>query len=113
MARLRVRGLSEETVRRLRERAKAHGRSVEAEHRAILKEALGGQPTITTAEWIERLQGTFLAELDPAELRDNEPPREFHFDPQTGTTVSHPRHAPGHDSPDQGLDNEPATDQQT
>jgi antitoxin FitA len=37
MAQLLVRGLSEETVRLLRERAQAHGRSVEAEHRAILE----------------------------------------------------------------------------
>ena len=115
MARLLVRGLSDETVRRLHERAKAHGWSVEAEHRAILEEALGEPtnttaPTITTAEWVKRLQGSFLAELDPAELRDNEPPREFHFDPQTGTTVIHPRHAPGHDGPDQSLDKGPSTD---
>jgi plasmid stability protein len=99
MAQLLVRGLSEETVRRLHERAKANGRPIEAEHRAILEEALG-EPTITTAEWSERLQGTFLAVLDPAELRDNEPPREFHFDPQAGTTVSHLRRAPERDQPD-------------
>jgi antitoxin FitA len=45
MAQLLVRGLSEETVHRLRERAKAHQRSVEAEHRAILEEVLGDPPT--------------------------------------------------------------------
>jgi plasmid stability protein len=76
VAQLLVRGLNEETVRLLRERAKAHGRSVEAEHRVILEEAVG-EPTITTEEWARRLQGTFLAELDAKELRGDEPPREF------------------------------------
>ena len=76
MAQLLVRGLSEETVRRLRERAKAHGRSVEAEHRAILEQAVT-KPAITGEEWAERLSGTFLAELDAKELRGDEPPRNF------------------------------------
>ncbi len=74
MAQLLVRGLSDETVRLLRERAKAHGRSVEAEHRVILEEAVA-KPAITGAEWADRLSGTFLAELDPNELRGDEPPR--------------------------------------
>ncbi len=76
MAQLLVRGLSDETVRLLRERAKAHGRSVEAEHRAILEEAVV-KPAITGAEWAERLSGTFLAELDAKELRGDEPPRDI------------------------------------
>lgn len=80
MAQLLVRGLSDDLVRRLRERAKAHERSVEAEHRAILEAAVGS-PTMTTEEWAARLQGTFLAELDAAELRDNDPPREFDWPP--------------------------------
>jgi plasmid stability protein len=75
MAQLLVRGVSEDTVRRLRERAKAHGRSVEAEHRLILEEAVKA-PEMTTEEWAKRLQGTFLAELDAASLRDDDPPRE-------------------------------------
>lgn len=74
MAQLLVRGLSEDTVRLLRERAKAHGRSVEAEHRVIIEEALA-DPSATTAEWAGRLRGTFLAELDAAELRGDEAPR--------------------------------------
>lgn len=99
MAQLLVRGLSEETVNALRERAKAHGRSVEAEHRAILEEAVG-KPA-TTDELIATLQGmTWLAALDPGSLRDNEPPREFDFDPHEGTTVRYGRPAPGHDRPD-------------
>jgi plasmid stability protein len=80
MAQLLVRGLSEETVRRLRERAKAHQRSVEAEHRAILEEVLG-EPS-TSRDLVVALQDIpWLGELDPAELRDNNPPREFHSDP--------------------------------
>ena len=37
---LLVRGVDDEIVRALKERAGAHGRSAEAEHRAILKAAL-------------------------------------------------------------------------
>lgn len=40
MPQLLVRNLEQETVRRLRERAVRHGRSVEAEHREILRSAL-------------------------------------------------------------------------
>jgi len=40
MAQLLVRDISEETVAALKKRAKEHGRSAEAEHRAILEEAL-------------------------------------------------------------------------
>jgi plasmid stability protein len=41
MADLLVRGVDDELVRALKERAGAHGRSAEAEHRAILAAALG------------------------------------------------------------------------
>lgn len=40
MAQLIVRNLEEELVRRLKKRAVRHGRSAEAEHREILREAL-------------------------------------------------------------------------
>jgi antitoxin FitA len=40
MADLLVRGVDEELVRALKERAGAHGRSAEAEHREILAQAL-------------------------------------------------------------------------
>lgn len=40
---LHVRNLDEELVARLKERAAKHGRSAEAEHREILKQALGGE----------------------------------------------------------------------
>ena len=97
MAQLLVRGLSDETVRQLKQRAKARGRSVEAEHRAILEEAT--KPAMTTAEWIAGLQEmTWLAELDPDSLRDrNYLGREFDFDPEKGTTVRHVWRDPGHD----------------
>ena len=68
MAQLLVRGLSDDTVRLLRERAKAHGRSVEAEHRAILEEAVG--ETATSSDLTAALQSLpWLADLDAAELR--------------------------------------------
>ena len=40
MAQLLVRNLDEEVVRKLRLRAASHGRSVEAEHREILRQAV-------------------------------------------------------------------------
>ncbi len=43
MAQLLVRDVPEETVAALKKRAKEHGRSAEAEHRAILEEALKRQ----------------------------------------------------------------------
>jgi plasmid stability protein len=44
MAQLIVRNLEPEIVRRLRARAARHGRSSEAEHREILRRALGSKP---------------------------------------------------------------------
>jgi plasmid stability protein len=41
MANLLVRNVDEKVVQQLRERAAAHGRSIEAEHRAILATVLG------------------------------------------------------------------------
>ena len=76
MAELLLRDVSEETVRRLERRAEAHGRSVEAEHMAIVEEAVqaetppGGEFR-TTQGTISGLEGaTWLADLDPDELRD-------------------------------------------
>lgn len=50
MASLLVRGLDEEIVHGLRQQAAAHGRSAEAEHRAILAEALGHTKRSSFAE---------------------------------------------------------------
>jgi plasmid stability protein len=44
MAQLLVRNVDEETVARLKARAAAHGRSIEAEHREILRAALDADP---------------------------------------------------------------------
>ena len=43
MAQLIVRGLDEDIVQALKRRAVEHGRSAEAEHRAILRDALAPQ----------------------------------------------------------------------
>jgi plasmid stability protein len=76
MAQLLVRGVGDKTLRALREQAKANGRSVEAEHRAILEAALANR--VEMMEFAATLQEmTWLAELDPDRLRDNDPPREF------------------------------------
>jgi plasmid stability protein len=45
MASLIVRRLDEDLIRRLKARARAHGRSAEAEHRAILEAALRSELT--------------------------------------------------------------------
>jgi plasmid stability protein len=56
MATLTVRNLDDEIVRRLRIRAAEHGRSAEAEHRAILQSALvGSGPSSSRQDIIERL----------------------------------------------------------
>ncbi|WP_420994845.1 FitA-like ribbon-helix-helix domain-containing protein [Cupriavidus sp. 30B13] len=48
MATLLVRGIDEALVQRLRERAAAHGRSAEAEHREILAQALSARTAISS-----------------------------------------------------------------
>jgi plasmid stability protein len=45
MATLTIRGLDDDTKARLRVRAASHGRSMEAEVRSILQEALPSRPT--------------------------------------------------------------------
>lgn len=100
MAQLLVRGLRDDVVARLKEEASRNGRSVEAEHRAVLEERFGGPAS--TRSMIEALQGmTWLAELDASELRDaGNVGRDFKFDPATGTTVTHVRHPARHDGAD-------------
>jgi plasmid stability protein len=70
MADLLVRGIDEALVRRLKERAGAHGRSAEAEHREILAaaltaprrrsfaEVLAAMPDVGTDADFERVQST-------------------------------------------------------
>lgn len=66
MATLIVRKLDDALVQRLKARAKAHGRSAEAEHRAILEAALPAQREMTGAEFWQALRGDgpFLDEDD-------------------------------------------------
>lgn len=72
MAELLLKDVSEETVRRLERRAAAHGRSVEAEGRAIL-DKVAGEP-LTTEEVAELLADSFIGELNADELRDRTDP---------------------------------------
>jgi plasmid stability protein len=74
MASLLVRQLDDDLVRRLKERAAAHGRSAEAEHRAILEEAL--RPKLSGVEFWARLRGSgeFLTDEELAEMEAGEQP---------------------------------------
>ena len=51
---LQVRGLEDELVARLKARAARHGRSAEAEHREILRQALSAGRRHTPAEDLQR-----------------------------------------------------------
>ena len=54
MGQLTVRKVDDETIRRLKIRAAQHGRSAEAEHREILKQALLADPRMSAEEWWRR-----------------------------------------------------------
>lgn len=56
MGQLTVRKVDDEIIRRLKLRAAEHGRSAEAEHREILKQALMGEqrPKMSREEWWRR-----------------------------------------------------------
>jgi antitoxin FitA len=69
MATLLVRRLDEDLVRRLKERALIHGRSAEAEHRAILEAAL-------RPKWTGRQLWDKLARGEKADLNLSEGARE-------------------------------------
>jgi plasmid stability protein len=62
MASLIVRRLDEDLVRRLKARALAHGRSAEAEHRAILEAAL--RPALSGRELWQKLSRGAPADID-------------------------------------------------
>ena len=70
MAQLIVRNLDDEVVSRLRRRAAARGRSMEAEHREILREALLASPRRPS------LKEHLIAMPDVGTDRDFERPRE-------------------------------------
>lgn len=55
MASLHVRNVPDDLIKRLKELAARNGRSAEAEHRKILKDALDSdRPAISKAEWWAR-----------------------------------------------------------
>jgi antitoxin FitA len=68
---LLVRGVDDELVRALKERAGAHGRSAEAEHRAILRAALARPRRRSFAEVLASMPGVGddadFERVDPAE----------------------------------------------
>jgi len=55
-ASLHVRNLDEDLVARLERRAARHGRSVEAEHREILRQALSAEPESSFEELVAELR---------------------------------------------------------
>lgn len=67
---LTVRNVDEQVVRALKQRAAAHGRSAEAEHREILRRALleGCNAKESFAERAARLRRRLQSDIDSAEL---------------------------------------------
>ena len=91
-----VRKVEDEVARRLKDRAKAAGRSGEAEHRAILEEAL--RPKITGWDFFRELrgEGPFITDedIEPINSVGREPhePMEFPDRPAScSTRTSCPR----------------------
>ena len=70
MANLLVRNVETELVERLRRQARAHGRSIEAEHRAILRAALG--PRRTGRDLLALIRSGPGLGLDPDAVRSAE-----------------------------------------
>lgn len=63
MARILIRDLDDETVARLKDRARRHGRSLEGEARLILTHAAGlgfGEAQKLARQWHEKLAGRQL-----------------------------------------------------
>lgn len=83
MAMLTVRNLPEEVHRALRVRAAGHGRSTEAEVRAILEEAVKPQGRLKLGSWLAEIGRQ--ARLTDAEValinqRDQSLPRQVDFE---------------------------------
>ena len=72
MATLLVRRLDDDLVDRLKRRAASHGRSVEAEHRAILEEALAPRG-MSGREFLEIMSRAPRVELELPEDEEIEP----------------------------------------
>ncbi|MFK4088881.1 FitA-like ribbon-helix-helix domain-containing protein [Kribbella sp. NPDC020789] len=81
MAGINVRNLDDHVKQRLRVRAARHGRSMEAEVRAILTEAVvhDDEPKDLATTLYERFQEVGGADLD-LPPRDTTPPRSVDFD---------------------------------
>ena len=67
MSQLTVRNVNERIVRALKQRAAAHGRSAEAEHREILREALTGGDR-TFADRASALRRRLRSTVDSSEI---------------------------------------------
>lgn len=70
MAQLTVRNIDDQVVLALKQRAAAHGRSAEAEHREILRVALldAGRPKEAFAKRAARLRQRLKSDIDSATL---------------------------------------------
>jgi plasmid stability protein len=81
MGQLLVRGLDSRLIRCLKERAARHGRSVEAEHRALLEAALGPEPE-SFAELAARLRAEApWPTTDSTELIRRDRDLNYDYDP--------------------------------
>ena len=81
MGQLLVRSLDDRLIRSLKERAARHGRSVEAEHRAILEAALG-PPCESFAERAARLRARIpRSDIDSTDLIRWDRDHNYDYDP--------------------------------
>lgn len=83
MAMLTVRNLPEEVHRALRVRAAGHGRSTEAEVRAILEEAVKPQGRLKLGSWLAEIGRQVRltdAEVALINQRDQSLPRQVDFE---------------------------------
>lgn len=75
MAQLLVRNVPEEVVRALKQRAAAHGRSAEAEHRELLRALLGGGSDAPAREYLaSAAQGNAESPWAPPRVAENSLP---------------------------------------
>ena len=74
---LLVRNVEPQLVDELRQRARVHGRSLEAEHRAILREALS--PVRTGADILALIRSGPGLDLDPDTVRVRQTGRPAEF----------------------------------
>lgn len=75
MANLLVRGVADEVAEALKALARAHGRSTEAEHRALLEQALARPRRRTFAEALLAMPNVGI-DADFARVEDKDPARD-------------------------------------